>query len=390
MRLHFFHWLIVSCLVIGSGLVVSGVLAQDEQPVNLLLDEPDLQINLPSVNLTPSSDIKATGPQGNQYYAIPWIAEYISGAYQFIIGAAIALAIIVIIVAGFTWMTAGGNADAVNRAKTTIVGAVTGVLLALGSFSILYIVNPNLTNLTPLRVPIIGRVGLGQFCSPEVLPNETIYLINDRVGEISGEKFTAGRKTTCGLYYSKGEEITSGSICIGSSCGGSTACVPNINEDGSINAYGGALPIPPYMQVDYACQNPGTVCNKIKDDDVERSFGLGEGQRVCDLINNSPGARTGTNGGTCVWVDKDAARIFAGDDRCYWCSQELYQKLAADWDGGFTPDVDEDDPQTICELLADEEVDDWSDIIKYTSMDTIRGLDKWEVSACASAKCNGL
>lgn len=42
--------------------------------------------------------------------------------------------IILIIYAGFKWMTAGGNEEQVNKAKTTIINSVIGIVVVMGAF----------------------------------------------------------------------------------------------------------------------------------------------------------------------------------------------------------------------------------------------------------------
>ncbi len=42
--------------------------------------------------------------------------------------------IILIIYAGFKWMTAGGNEEQVNKAKTTIINSVIGIAVVMGAF----------------------------------------------------------------------------------------------------------------------------------------------------------------------------------------------------------------------------------------------------------------
>jgi len=60
------------------------------------------------------------------------------------------LAVIMIIIAGVQWVTSGGNSEMINGAKKRIGGALTGLLIAYLSYTILNTINPALTN---LRLP---------------------------------------------------------------------------------------------------------------------------------------------------------------------------------------------------------------------------------------------
>ena len=51
-----------------------------------------------------------------------------------------AIAVIIVIVAGFYYVTSNGNAQQVTRAKSAILGAVIGLIVVLLAFSITFIV----------------------------------------------------------------------------------------------------------------------------------------------------------------------------------------------------------------------------------------------------------
>lgn len=55
-----------------------------------------------------------------------------------------------IMIAGFQWMTAAGNASAIGQAKSRISSSLIGLLLAIGAYSLLNFVNPSLVNLRTL------------------------------------------------------------------------------------------------------------------------------------------------------------------------------------------------------------------------------------------------
>jgi hypothetical protein len=52
--------------------------------------------------------------------------------------------IIIIIVAGFNWMTAGGEEEKIRKSKTKITRAVIGLLIVLSAYAITYFVFRNL------------------------------------------------------------------------------------------------------------------------------------------------------------------------------------------------------------------------------------------------------
>ncbi len=114
---------------------------------------PKLQINIPTVQF---SNIIKNG----QALGIPFLAEYIAGVYKYAVSIVSIIAIVMIMVGGLRWMTAGGNASAISSAKETISGAVIGLLLVLGSYTVLYTVNPDLVSFKALQIEYIKPVAL--------------------------------------------------------------------------------------------------------------------------------------------------------------------------------------------------------------------------------------
>jgi hypothetical protein len=73
------------------------------------------------------------------------LPSYISWIYKFIVGIAGLLAVFMITIGGLMWIFAGGNGSKIGKAREYIFGAIIGLLLAIFSYSILYIINPQLT-----------------------------------------------------------------------------------------------------------------------------------------------------------------------------------------------------------------------------------------------------
>lgn len=101
------------------------------------------------VNFVPQVGIDTTF-QKDQPYAISKdtkaIGEYIKSIYKYAIGAVGILAAIVLMFGGIIWITAGGSAEKIGEAKAWITASLTGLIIALCSYMILYTVNPNLVN----------------------------------------------------------------------------------------------------------------------------------------------------------------------------------------------------------------------------------------------------
>ena len=72
--------------------------------------------------------------------------QYIAALYKFFVGIAGIVAVVMISLGGFIWLFSGGSPDKISKAKELILGAIFGLLLALGSYLILYTINPQLVD----------------------------------------------------------------------------------------------------------------------------------------------------------------------------------------------------------------------------------------------------
>ena len=79
-----------------------------------------------------------------RYLDSPFLTDYIAQVYKYAVTVTTVLSTIVIIFAGVLWITSAGNIEQISRAKKMIARAFTGLLLAVGSYTILWTINPQL------------------------------------------------------------------------------------------------------------------------------------------------------------------------------------------------------------------------------------------------------
>ncbi|MCK5061594.1 hypothetical protein KAR28_03515 [Candidatus Parcubacteria bacterium] len=84
------------------------------------------------------------------------LGKYIKAIYTYAIGIVGIFSTVVIIYGGLLWAMAGGNNSKVDAAKGYIGSALTGLVLALVSYTLLYMINPALVELKPLVVTKTG------------------------------------------------------------------------------------------------------------------------------------------------------------------------------------------------------------------------------------------
>lgn len=128
------------------------------------------------------------------------LTQYIPAVYNYLVAIVSIVAIIMIMVGGLRYLTAGGNPSAITSAKETILGAVIGLFLTFGSYVILQTINPALVTLSLPPVKMVAPQSLAQWC-----PND-----GDFVG-----------KFQCGIKYTPQSNPTppiNSGYCLGVAC----------------------------------------------------------------------------------------------------------------------------------------------------------------------------
>ncbi|HTK60619.1 MAG TPA: pilin [Candidatus Baltobacteraceae bacterium] len=133
---------ILSILLIIGGLlgVPAPLFAQDSAPL--------LEVPVPGIELSPIL-------RGSDFITVPWLAQYIGGAYTFLISIAGLLAAVMMAVGGFQYLTSAGDSGKIGAAKTRMTNALIGLLLAFGSYTVLYAINPDLVSFNGLQIAVV-------------------------------------------------------------------------------------------------------------------------------------------------------------------------------------------------------------------------------------------
>jgi len=141
------------------------------------------------------------------------IALFIQAIYNYVISIAGILAALVMMAAGFLWITAGGNQNTISKAKQMISGATIGLVLALCSFIILKTVNPDLVNLKTIEVAKIESITTG--CCEKDKKN----IGNKTQSDCKREGGKWGGENSIWNINSEKCEIDSGGCCVNSNNG---------------------------------------------------------------------------------------------------------------------------------------------------------------------------
>lgn len=141
------------------------------------LRAPEPRVIIPGVFFD-VDDLKLTE---DGYLYVPFLGQYIAAVYRYAVTAASVIAVIVIIFSGFQWTISAGSQDVIGAAKKRIVNAVIGLVLAIGSYTILYAINPELVQFRALRLQVVKPIALEDIEGfPETQPDQQIK-INDSI-----------------------------------------------------------------------------------------------------------------------------------------------------------------------------------------------------------------
>lgn len=86
------------------------------------------------------------------------LGEYISAFYVFFTGLAGIMAVAMMVYGGFQYVASSGNSGRMSNARDTITSAVSGLVLALGAYTILLFVNPNLVKFDGIKLTSVTTI----------------------------------------------------------------------------------------------------------------------------------------------------------------------------------------------------------------------------------------
>ncbi|MBI5230388.1 MAG: D-alanyl-D-alanine carboxypeptidase family protein [Candidatus Magasanikbacteria bacterium] len=119
---------------------------------------PNLSINIPTIKPFTTEGLEKPDAEGNVH--IPFIGQYAAGVYKYLLLIAGIIAAVRIFAGGFNYTIAGGDSQKIEEAKSGIAHALIGLVLVLGSYLLLYTINPDLVQFKSLKIRVIQTVNL--------------------------------------------------------------------------------------------------------------------------------------------------------------------------------------------------------------------------------------
>ena len=165
------------------------------------------------------------------------IGDYIQTIYKYSIAIAGILSIIIIMIGGVQWLVSGGNTSLISSAKKRIGGALIGLLIAIGSYAILFNINPILTELSSPEVWLLNQIKVAPtYCTEEIGLLSLLKTSSEREAEIK-KNLTPDQKNAINLrqfspnYQITAKEATCGNAYVATSLGNQTCTGSKCKED---------------------------------------------------------------------------------------------------------------------------------------------------------------
>ncbi len=178
-------------LIIGSSLAVPVFSHAQSNDLRLQVPLTDPSKSKPTETIKlcdtdptkPGAEIKCNG-----------ISQYIAAAYVWIIGAVGILVVLVFMYGGVLYLISAGDSGKIQQAQTAMSNALVGLALTLGSYTVLWIINPEFVQLKPIT--------LGGLNQPKLSVNITAPAPTPSSGGASGGATSSGPTVACGTSTS--------------------------------------------------------------------------------------------------------------------------------------------------------------------------------------------
>lgn len=112
--------------------------------------QPNLNVDIPGLSF---SDI--LNKDGK--LQINFLPEYLNGLYRYALGAGALIAVVMIMIGGAQYIV-GSGLGSIEAGKKRMTNAVTGLILLLTAYAMLYVVNPELTTFQSVKLDLVAEI----------------------------------------------------------------------------------------------------------------------------------------------------------------------------------------------------------------------------------------
>ncbi len=309
--------IILACCAISAA-AVAAVLAAETTA-------REIPVGIPIPNVTHPCATQ-NGQVAGSGHCVASYGAYVAGIYQYASGVIGVVAAFMVLYGGLKWITASGNTKRVDDAKATIYAAIAAIILILGSYTLLYTINPQLTNLQLPNVQPITRVEQGtEFCQD--LPSTARLLSIAGASGVGPACDPRYNPNCCGSAGCCGTEFD---VDLGGGVQGQ--CIANdCLQNGFVCAT--------KQEGGYGCVTAESFCEDLTSSD--RRSNCPKADRTLQSIKTAGGKQKFANYGCAFVEDKVSIGDLLGLDRCVY--GKLFTSFAT---ADFTKHDDLEDYET--------------------------------------------
>ncbi len=190
------HKIILIVAILSVIFLWGNIVFAQEAETPKEIEGPKLQMPIPDVPQLSKIQVKG------EKISVPWIAEYIAGVYKYGVALAVSLTIFMLMAGGFFWITAAGEPKKIDKARTIITDAVIGLILALGSYLILFTINPDLVKFKAIQLKLVK----GELWETTVdLELATITTDTGSAGEVMSTSVFTAPNAACPITFTESQ-----------------------------------------------------------------------------------------------------------------------------------------------------------------------------------------
>ncbi len=138
----------------GNVVAPEGVLPDAPAEPEQAFTVPILNIQIPGFQQFDTPTKSADG----SVISVNFLATYINAIYAWALGAGALVAVVMMMLGGLQYVLSRGKSKYIEKAKTRITNAITGLVLLLAAYNIAFLIDPNTTILKSLDVTNVDRL----------------------------------------------------------------------------------------------------------------------------------------------------------------------------------------------------------------------------------------
>jgi hypothetical protein len=169
-------------LFVMLGFFFTPVLLSAQDTDKTDIRELKLQVPIEGLDTLGTIDEQTrTLPNGDTetYFHIPWLAKYLRAVLQYLFVIGSVMAVVMLMWGGISYNVSGLNIQVLEKAKSTMWTAVFGLLIMMGTYTMLNVLNPELISMKYADINVVKKVEM-TCCESLENPGQRMYAFGEQ------------------------------------------------------------------------------------------------------------------------------------------------------------------------------------------------------------------